>query len=69
MPKLSDRIGMEHVMALGAGTAALKNLAETEGVPALIQEQIQNMAEVHAEACQIIVQLVNEEIDAKRESK
>ena len=59
---------MEHIMALGAGTGALKALSEEDDCPPLIQKSIATMAEVHAEACKLIVQLVNEELDAKRKA-
>jgi hypothetical protein len=69
MAKLSDRFGMEHVAALGAGTAALKELSKDDGeTPIVIREIMEGMAEAHAEACQILVQIINEEI-AERKAK
>ena len=56
---------MEHIMALGGVTAGFKAAVEEAEMPKLFQDSMETMIEIAEEACQIIVNQINEEIDAR----
>lgn len=65
--KLSDRLGMEHIVALGGVVGFLKGYLKDndDNLPGTVIDMLESMAEIAEEANEKIVGFINEEIKGR----